>query len=79
MTTTAEATTRARYFVTGPFARTPNWSTARLIGLVHAKEPGTAVTACGLPTSSWTTLWGVPFTLGALQGACPECRARVAG
>jgi hypothetical protein len=65
--------TRSRYFVTGPYTRTPGWTSARLIGSAHAKEVGTNVTVCGLPTASWSTLWEVPFTLSNLRGACPEC------
>jgi hypothetical protein len=66
--------TRTRFFVTGPFARTESWSSAALIGLVHAKELGTNATACGLQTGSWATRWDVAFVSGRLLGACARCR-----
>lgn len=72
-----DGTTQARYFVTGPYARTTAWSSAALIGSVHAKETGRATTVCGLPALSWTTRWEFPFSPGRLQGACPTCRAHV--
>jgi hypothetical protein len=68
--------TRTRYFVTGPFARTPEWSSARNIRFVHAKEAGRLTTLCGLSTGSWTTLWEVPFCAQYLQSACQTCRLR---
>jgi hypothetical protein len=67
----------AEYFVTGPFARTDAWSTARLIGATHAKQVGTAVTVCGLSATSWRTLWEVRFVPAKLRGACPACLALV--
>ena len=70
-------TTRARYFVTGPFTRTAAWSSARLMHFVHAKEMGTASTVCGVAATTWETLWDVPFSVQGLQAACPRCRQRV--
>jgi hypothetical protein len=67
------ATTRARFFVTGPFARTDAWSSARHMKCVHAKAVGSTVTVCGLATHSWTTLWEFPFKACRLQGACQTC------
>lgn len=66
--------TRPRYFVTGPFARTPEWSSARNVRWAHAKDVGQSTTLCGLSTLSWTTLWEVPFSARSLQAACPVCR-----
>lgn len=68
--------TRSRFFVTGPFARTAEWSSDALIAWAHAKEVGSAVTLCGLTTNSWVTLWNVPFKPGLHRRACPECRRR---
>ena len=70
-------TTRARYFVTGPFTRTAAWSSARLMHFVHAKEMGSATTVCGVAATTWETLWDVPFSVQGLQAACPACRQRV--
>lgn len=61
----------AQFFATGPFARTPEWSSAKRIASIHAKEVGASTTVCGLPTWSWSVLWEVPFSADRLQGACP--------
>lgn len=66
--------TLAHYFVTGPFTRTGQWASRQYIRQAHAKEVGQVVTLCGLATSSWTTLWEVPFDAETLHGACPVCR-----
>ena len=70
-------TTRARYFVTGPFTRTDAWSSARLMHFVHAKEMGSSTTVCGVAATTWETLWDVPFSVQGLQAACPTCRLGV--
>jgi hypothetical protein len=44
---------------------------------VHAKEMGSATTVCGVSATTWETLWDVPFSVQALQAACPTCRLRV--
>jgi hypothetical protein len=46
-------------------------------GVVHAKEMGTRLTACGLDASSWTKYWELVFDPRAPE-ACPRCVA-VAG
>ena len=66
-----------RYFVTGPFSRTADWSSARNIHLAHAKEVGRSVTLCGLSSSSWVTLWETPFDQQRMRGACTVCRMLV--
>jgi hypothetical protein len=40
--------------------------------LAHAKEMGTRLTACGLPTDSWFKLWHVPFIASSGQ-RCDRC------
>ncbi|KRB76083.1 hypothetical protein ASE01_13710 [Nocardioides sp. Root190] len=49
--------------------------------VVHAKEMGTATTACGLWSYSWRKMLDLPFPLpvGAAPGAksCPACLAKV--
>ena len=70
----ASRMSRTLFFVTGPDARLgPNSGSLVPTGrMVHAKQMGTLVTACGIATSSWTKLWDVPFSRSSGR-ACPEC------
>jgi hypothetical protein len=70
------AVAAATYFVTGP-----NLRVARAVGGVaaavsggpfHAKTMGTPFTACGLPASSWTKLWDIPFAQSP-RPVCAHC------
>lgn len=40
--------------------------------LVHAKQMGTTLTACGIYAFSWHRLWEVPFTSG-VRNRCRRC------
>jgi hypothetical protein len=43
---------------------------------LHAKEPGSHRTACGLSTDTWSLSWELPFDVHA-EWACPSCAAEV--
>jgi hypothetical protein len=72
----ATATVAAPYFVTGPNVRAGRAAggVAASIsgGPYHAKTMGTPFTACGLPASSWTKLWDIPFA-SSPQPVCDRC------
>jgi hypothetical protein len=42
-------------------------------GVVHAKEMGTNLTACGLVTASMHRFWDLPFPVEK-PTSCPDCR-----
>jgi hypothetical protein len=68
-----------RWFVTGPAsAEDLTSSSPRIAGLTtHAKTMGTTTTACGLPTTTWTKLWSLPFQASPPATRCPRCVSRV--
>jgi hypothetical protein len=70
-----------RWFLTGPASAEDLTSSApRIPGLTtHAKMMGTNTTACGLPTTTWTKLWSVPFESSPTARRCPRCISRVYG
>jgi hypothetical protein len=41
--------------------------------VVHAKEVGTALTACGVSAASWHRFWGVSFLAVGDLRRCPRC------
>ena len=41
--------------------------------LVHAKEIGTVLTACGVSAASWPRFWNTPFLAVGDLRRCPRC------
>jgi hypothetical protein len=68
-----------RWFVTGPASAEDLVSSSpRIAGLTtHAKTMGTTTTACGLPTTTWTKLWSLPFEASPPATRCSRCVSRV--
>jgi len=48
----------------------------RPFGVHHARQVGSAVTACGLPAFGWQLFWDLPFP-SHVDAACVECRVVV--
>jgi hypothetical protein len=68
-----------RWFASGPYAARqrdgrvgPNPA-----HVVHAKEVGTVLTACGIQASSWHRFWGVSFLQDIGLRRCPSCLEEV--
>jgi hypothetical protein len=71
---------RRRWYVVSPYAvrdRDGRWRPAPGRPS-HAKEAGTALTACGLPASTWHRFWDVSFTRPGPEH-CPACAEVLAG
>ena len=70
-----------RWFVTGPYAvRMPDGRFAPASdNVVHAKEIGTVLTACGQWTATWHRFWDVPFLAVRDLRRCPDCLDVVLG
>lgn len=63
-----------RWFLTAQYEYvTPPDKPASPSRLIHAKEMGTLLTACGLISTSWFKYWEQPFVPGA-PGRCSKCQ-----
>lgn len=70
----SDMTRPIRWFLTTQFEHvTPPDKPASPSQLVHAKEMGTLLTACGQISTSWFKYWEQPFVPGA-PGRCSKCQ-----
>lgn len=70
-----------RWFLTGPATAEDLTATDPRIAdlVVHAKSMGMNVSACGLTTTTWTKLWGIPFEAAPFARRCWSCSYRIRG
>lgn len=54
----------------------PNWAMASDMTAIHAKEVGTALTACGRHATTWHKHW-TPFETSPPARRCQHCAAVV--
>lgn len=73
-------TARERWFATSRFrpVNGPDRSDHAFMAIVHAKQLGTPLSACGKDTSSWFKHW-MSFDSVSIFDACPECVRAVTG
>ena len=72
---------RPTWFATSPYGRSawgPMRGTRDDKALMHAKQLGTELSACGQNALTWVKYWQ-EFGVGPSDNACAECRRVVVG
>ena len=72
----------SRWYATAPFTRLVEVGRGAErvpVGPMHAKEPGTRLTACGADAATWPRLWSIRFVEDSRHDKCPACERVVHG